>query len=127
MTNLSFPPDYLGIPVPISPPKPLLPQLPSLRTLYLGQATLVNPNSIAAMVCLSKQECLESVRLVDTYRESIWGPRIRRSDLERAALSFQIDLQPEDRVRRIRQIVKCEALTERIMGGDRVEGLSSLD
>lgn len=79
------------------------------------------------MVCLSKQECLESVRLVDTYRESIWGPRIRRSDLERAALSFQIDLQPEDRVRRIRQIVKCEALTERIMGGDRVEGLSSLD
>lgn len=79
------------------------------------------------MVCLSELESLETVRLVDTYRESIWGPRIRRSDLERAALSFQIDMQPDSRIQRIRRIVKCESLTERIIGGDRVEGLASLD
>ncbi|KAK7683084.1 hypothetical protein QCA50_013757 [Cerrena zonata] len=127
LTNLSFPPDYLGIPIPISPPKPLLSRLPSLRTLYLGQATLVNPETIAAMICLSEQESLESVRLVDVYRESIWGPRIRRSDLERAALSFQTDMPPDTRIQRIRRIVKCEGLTERIMGGDRVEGPASLD
>ncbi|CAL1709300.1 unnamed protein product [Somion occarium] len=127
LTNLSFPPEYLGIPVPTSPPKPLLPPLSSLRTLYLGQATFVNPNTIAATVCLPDQHNLESVHLVDTYRESIWGPRIRRSDLEHASLTFQIEMPPDARIARIRQIVKCEALTERIMGGDRVEGLLTLD
>lgn len=93
---------------------------------------------------------LESVRLVDCYVESIWGSRVRRSDVERAACelplspsysssttSYSFDsgigLDEEDyaevearrmrerMVQKVRKVVICEAVTERIMGGDRVE------
>ncbi|KAI0795557.1 hypothetical protein C8Q75DRAFT_456470 [Abortiporus biennis] len=124
LTNLSFPSDDLGIKFTLD--KPLLPVLPTLRTLYLGQATMVRPNAIAAMICLPGQDNLQSVRLVDAYRESIWGSRIRRSDIEKAAVTLQLG-DENTIIPRIRKLVKCEVQTERIMGGDRVEGHATLD
>jgi hypothetical protein len=78
---------------------------------------------------------LELVRLVDCYVESIWGARVRRADLERVVVRVQdggIPLAGDDAqcggrydtvLDRIRTIVRCEALTERIIGGDRADGL----
>lgn len=83
---------------------------------------------------------LRRIRLVDAYKESIWQQRIRRKDVEAAAMevaSSEIPIDPwyhtptgevdsEAVVERIREIVSCEALTERIMGGDRAEGMTML-
>jgi hypothetical protein len=80
---------------------------------------------------------LERISLVDAYTGSIWGFRLRRSDIERAANrsapSFY-PVEPQDYASAlangsmnasdldlIRKIVVCEARTERIIGGDRVE------
>ncbi|KAG1835467.1 hypothetical protein EV424DRAFT_1308359 [Suillus variegatus] len=104
---------------------PLLPEIPGLRTLYVGQATFLSAGSVAAVFCVNRMASLERVRLVDTYCESIWGSRIRRSDIEKAV---QIIMFPQDVVQyegvlsRIRKILTCEKKTERIIGGDRVEG-----
>jgi hypothetical protein len=68
---------------------------------------------------------LERVRLVDAYCESIWGSRIRRSDIEKAAqiiMFSQDEAQYEGVLLRIRKLLTCEKKTERITGGDRVEG-----
>ena len=103
---------------------PLLPPLPSLRTLYIGQATLLPPSAVAAMIARpAKGAKLEVVRLVDTYRHSIWGPRIRRKDVEDAAMMLgDVVHAGEERRReileRVRRVVRCEKKTERIMGGD---------
>jgi len=84
---------------------------------------------------------LREMRLVDAYKESIWQKRIRRKDLEAVALEIASSDTPIDSsyhaptgevdskavVERIREIVSCEALTERIMGGDRAEGMTTLD
>lgn len=78
------------------------------------------------MICLPGQDSLELVRLVDAYSESIWGPRIRRRDIEKAALALETGSQ-EEVIAKVRRLVKCEAMNERIMGGDRVEGPSILD
>lgn len=130
LTNLSFPSEDSGLNCPpeLNPPKPLLPPLPSLRTLCLGQAVMLRPIAVAAMVCLPGRDNLELVRLVDAYKESIWGARVRRSDIENAARALDTggDNDPDAFVSR-RQVVRCEAKTERIMGGDRVEGVTSLD
>ncbi|KAI0693679.1 hypothetical protein C8T65DRAFT_760370 [Cerioporus squamosus] len=77
-----LPLDELGVNTPFSRDAPLLPLLPSLRTLYIGQATLLPPSSVAAMLARPGQDALECVRLVDTYRHSIWGDRIRLRDVE---------------------------------------------
>lgn len=109
---------------------PLLPVIPTLRTLYLGQVTLLPPSAIAAMISLPNQDNLEQVRLVDAYRLSIWGPRIRRSDIEKAVLSILAKANEKHRdamLGKVRRLVRCEAKTERIMGGDRVEGLTTLE
>lgn len=128
ITNLSFPSDDLGLHTSFSYDKPLLPALPTLRTLYLGQATLLRPGAVAAMISIPGQDNLESIRLVDAYKESIWGPRIRRGDVERAAMGLGIGIgNKKELIERVRKLVRCEARTERIMGGDRVEGLASLD
>ncbi|KAH9830619.1 uncharacterized protein C8Q71DRAFT_785211 [Rhodofomes roseus] len=146
LANLSFPSDPLctgsrTLGPPLTSITPLLPALPTLRSLALGQATLLPPGAIAAMLCpyLHGQEgmdALEEVCLVDAYSESIWGPRIRRRDIERAAAALVRGLSlDEDTAKhaeaevlsRIRRIVRCEALTERLMGGDRVEGTTVLD
>ncbi|KAH9994543.1 hypothetical protein BJV74DRAFT_348218 [Russula compacta] len=114
----------------------LFPVLPTLRTLYLGQATLVPVVPLACLLCHPQMNSLTVVRLVDCYVESIWGPRLRRADLERAVVQAQnggVSLVGEDErsggrydteLDRIRTLVRCEALTERIIGGDRADGLS---
>lgn len=153
---------------------------PKLKRLYIGQATFVPLGALSAWICdkdaaanidvegvdrTRRERELESVRLVDCYVESIWGSRVRRSDVERAAcelplfasestsfssashphsvvpgnkMSYSFDsgigLEEEDYtevearrrrrdrvVEKVRRIVTCEAVTERIMGGDRVE------
>ena len=83
---------------------------------------------------------LKEIRLVDAYKESIWQERIRRRDLETVAMDLVSSDNPVDPcyhapmggidseavLGRIREIVSCEALTERIMGGDRAEGVTRL-
>lgn len=127
LANIAFPRDAEG----------LFPTLPTLRRLYLGQATLFPVVSLAGFLCDPQMNSLEVVRLVDCYVESIWGPRVRRADLERVVVVVQaqgsgIPLVGQDAgcgghcdtvLDRIRTIVRCEALTERIIGGDRADGL----
>lgn len=120
ITNIAFPHD--------APAGPLLPALPSLRTLYLGQATLLRETAVAALVCAAAPPCLERVRLVDAYAESIWGRRIRRTDVERAAAALGLDEGGlAVALERIRVVVRCEVQNERVMGGDRAEGLVLLE
>jgi len=129
LANIAFPRDAEG----------LFPTLPTLRTLYLGQATVFPVVPLASFLCDPQMNLLKTVRLVDCYVESIWGPRVRRADLERAAVQAQyggIPLVGEDArcgghydtvLDRIRTIVRCEALTERIIGGDRADRLGVLE
>ncbi|PCH37553.1 hypothetical protein WOLCODRAFT_140923 [Wolfiporia cocos MD-104 SS10] len=129
LTNLSFFSDEGNwhTPLKLWHNTPLLPVIPSLRTLCLGQATLLPPSIIAAMVCQPGQNHLELVRLVDTYSESIWGKRIRRQDIERAAAALSSCPENQDSaVAKVRRVVQCVKKTERIMGGDRVEGPSEI-
>ncbi|KAI0640407.1 hypothetical protein C8Q79DRAFT_921563 [Trametes meyenii] len=120
LTNLTFPSDELGLNTPFARDAPLLPALPTLRTLYIGQATLLPPGAVAAMLALPGQDALVRVRLVDAYRHSIWGPRIRRRDVEDAARALKALSEERQRelVERVRRVVTCEKKTERIMGGD---------
>ena len=81
---------------------------------------------------------LRSVHLVDAYSESIWGPRLRRSDIEFVAIQSLGGDKPfldskgvsnmtsNEIIDNIRNIVICEAKTERIIGGDRVEDRAAL-
>ncbi|KAH8101761.1 hypothetical protein BXZ70DRAFT_1017673 [Cristinia sonorae] len=93
--------------------QPLLPLIPSLRRLTLDRAIMVSPEHVAGMACLYTGESnLEEILLVDVYSDSIWGPRVRRTDVEKAAAGM------EDVVSRI---VRCEGKTERIVGGDRAD------
>ncbi|KAI0694101.1 hypothetical protein BC835DRAFT_1031004 [Cytidiella melzeri] len=135
LTNISFPHGPPELPA-SSDYKPLLPPLPRLRHLYLGQATYLPPGAIAAtaLQCIDGPDgelrsSLEQIRLVDAYQESIWGKRLRRTDVERAALALPMSkmLDVEAVLRRIRSLVQCEAMNERIMGGDRSEGLTLLE
>lgn len=133
LSNIAFPPRETT--------EGLFTTLPStLRTLHLGQATLVPVVSLTRFVCDPRMNSLKVVRLVDCYVESIWGPRVRRADLERAVVQGQcggtIPLvgdgerkggQYDTLLERIRTIVRCEALTERIIGGDRADGLGGLE
>lgn len=70
---------------------------------------------------------LEEVRLVDAYKESIWGPRLRRSDIEKAAtcLVDEEGVDATDRVEAVREVVRervvCEAVLGRINGGETVD------
>lgn len=122
LTNLSFDSRFPR------PNKPLLPPIPSLKTLFIGQATFLPPVSIAHMVSVEKIFNLERIRLVDAYSQSIWESRIRRSDVEKAAVMLTTGGGPNNEssiafiVARVQALVSCERETERIMGGDRVEG-----
>lgn len=126
LSNIAFPGDTKG----------LFPILPTLRTLYIGQATLVPVAPLACFLCDPQMSLLTTVRLVDCYVESIWGPRLRRVDLEHAVVEIhtprgklleegaeQCRRRSAKILDRIRTVVRCEALTERIIGGDRVDGL----
>jgi len=118
LTNIAFPSDQGNA--------PLIAAIPTLRRIYLGQVTMLSPGAVAMTVLQEGMVSLERVQLVDAYRESIWGARIRRSDIESAALASYPEASP-DTLEKIRDIVSCEARTERIMGGDRVDsGISIL-
>ncbi|KAH9847010.1 hypothetical protein C2E23DRAFT_533661 [Lenzites betulinus] len=129
LTNLSFPSDALGRHTPFAHDAPLLPALPSLRTVYVGQATLLPPAAVAALLARPGQDALVRVRLVDAYALSIWGPRIRRRDVEDAvgALPGLSDAQRAALVDRVRRIVSCEKKTGRLAGGDEEDAMGVLD
>jgi hypothetical protein len=125
LSNIAFPGDTKG----------LFPILHTLRTLYIGRATLVPVVPLARLLCDPQMSLFTTVRLVDCYVESIWGPRLRRVGLEHVVVETHIyrgELFDEDAEQsrrrsakmldRIRTVVRCEALTERIIGGDRVDG-----
>ncbi|KAF9011921.1 hypothetical protein BDQ17DRAFT_1345120 [Cyathus striatus] len=125
---------HISFPLPLS-----LPEIPSLKTLYIGQAVFFPVESLTYITAISKaMPWLEEVRLVDVYHETIWGLRVRRSDLE--AMSEALVYIPLEGVlpsqssndekiplvvvakaaaERIHRIVICEAQTERLIGGDR--------
>lgn len=124
VTNIAFSSEFLGVDESATP---LLPEIPGLRTLYVGQATFLSAGSVAALFCVNRMASLERVRLVDAYCESIWGSRIRRSDIEKAAQTIMFPqlrdvVQYEGVLSRIQNLLTCEKKTERIVGGDRVEG-----
>ncbi|KAA1467124.1 hypothetical protein DENSPDRAFT_227688 [Dentipellis sp. KUC8613] len=151
LTNVAFPLPLLPSPSDTGPVQaPLFPALPNLITVYVGQATMLPLRPLAAFVLSRAAPALQSVRLVDCYIESIWGARVRRRDVEQAAVALvqssgsrsalgdYMRLRAPDvdadspawmgaAVDRIRSVVRCEALTERIIGGDRVEGSAVLD
>ena len=108
---------------------PLMGNVPSLRTLYIGQATCLHPQAVAGMLCQGRMARLDRVRLVDAYSESIWGPRLRRSDIEKAVIVLVGgDLEAQmAAMERVKKVVTCEKKTERIMGGDRVDGTPILN
>lgn len=141
-----------------------LESLTSLKSVYIGQATLVPVRSVVRLalaqpktrVSMSSRKDksgwhherevgvgdseIREIRLVDAYKESIWQERIRRKDLETVAVELSSseipidsryythtgEIDSETVLARIREIVSCEALTERIMGGDRAEGMTTL-
>jgi hypothetical protein len=125
LSNIAFPRDT----------NDLFPVLPTLHKLHLGQAMLVPVVPLTRLLCDPQMDSLNTVRLVDCYVESIWGPRLRRADLERTVVQAHCDrtssVEEDERsggrydmaLDRIRTIVRCEALTERIIGGDRADGL----
>src|SRR6267154_582877 len=82
VTNITFSSEISGVDDSVTP---LLPEIPGLRSLYVGQATFLSAGSVAALFCVNRMASLEKVRLVDAYCESIWGSRIRRTDIEKAA------------------------------------------
>ncbi|KAF9647092.1 hypothetical protein BDM02DRAFT_3146388 [Thelephora ganbajun] len=112
LTNISFPSRSTLVPVRNADEAPFLPleTLTNLRSVYIGQATLVPVRSIAILalarpkakhsICKRKgkdiwyheQEVegrdsgLREIRLVDAYKESIWQERIHRKDLEAVAM-----------------------------------------
>ncbi|KAF9523798.1 hypothetical protein CPB83DRAFT_898471 [Crepidotus variabilis] len=108
-----------------------LPVIPSLRRVHLGQIILLSPLMIARLILHPATSELETVTLVDAYRESIWGPRLRGIDVERAAEALTQTgaedvknsslLDVEHAKTLIKTKLRCEAKTERIIGGDRVD------
>ena len=97
----------------------------------------MSPYTIASFIqaIQSSPNNLQKVRLVDVYKESIWGFRLRLSDVEEAAMMLTLlNLRHEEHaellhrkelvmgaLEMIRRVVVCEAQTERIIGGDRDE------
>ncbi|KAF8128878.1 hypothetical protein EV363DRAFT_1170033, partial [Boletus edulis] len=106
---------------------PLLGEVPSLRSLYIGRATFLHAQGVAGMLCQGRMAHLGVIRLVDVYSESIWGPRLRRSDVEKAVAMLCGTKEQMAVIARVKRVVTCEKKTERIVGGDRVEGTHILE
>ncbi|KAI5120407.1 hypothetical protein M0805_000186 [Coniferiporia weirii] len=113
----------------------LVKPLSHLRTVYLGQITFLNPAEIATIACAPELSSLTSVQVVDAYEGSIWGPRIRYADIERAIATLppchpcelcEPKIVSREHIQRARMLVSCEALTERIIGGDRMDYVTSI-
>lgn len=123
MTNISFATD--SDPEGLFPP--LMGDIPSLRSIYIGQATFLHARAVAGMFFQGRMARLSMIRLVDAYSESIWGPRLRRSDIEKAVKMLCPTEEQMVVIARVKGVVTCEKKTERIMGGDRAEGTHILD
>ncbi|KAJ3719137.1 hypothetical protein DFJ43DRAFT_1005486 [Lentinula guzmanii] len=121
LTNIAFPssvinPDacWTGIPC-----------LPSLHFLYLGQATFLTAEHITEFVLRSHSGyVLECIRLVDVYEESIWGPRLKLPHILLASATLLAEsgfskLSSSTASDLIERLVRVDAKTERITGGDR--------
>jgi len=86
----------------------------SLQEIHIGQSVYTCPSSIAALVMIIPS--LRSLSLEDAYVSSIWGPRVRDTDV----LAELKHLRDEDpRKQRLKEIIKCTGRVERIVGGDR--------
>ncbi|TFK53151.1 hypothetical protein OE88DRAFT_1627204 [Heliocybe sulcata] len=117
---------------PVAPEGYPLPR--KLKAIYIGQATFVPAELIARFACSEEEgaEGVQEIRLVDVYVQSIWERRMRRGDVEIAAVELlqyeeMVRKCEEEVVKRVRAVVRCEAKTERIMGGDRVERVGVLE
>ncbi|KZT36276.1 hypothetical protein SISSUDRAFT_1050134, partial [Sistotremastrum suecicum HHB10207 ss-3] len=92
---------------------------PALKSIHISQGVFLAPRSIALLAL--QLPALTRIQLVDVYQESIWGPRVRIADIEHEVAPGVVD--PElgvwEGTRRIREIVTCEAKSERLIGGDR--------
>lgn len=111
--------------------------LPHLETVYVGQVTFLRPAEVAMIALEPRLQALIQVRVVDAYGGNIWGPRVRIGNVEDALVSalrrgtstdgVSSDFVEVEEVvlngylERIRKLVSCEALTERIIGGDRMD------
>ncbi|KAF6751142.1 hypothetical protein DFP72DRAFT_816878 [Ephemerocybe angulata] len=120
----------------------VIPPIPTLEKVNFGQATFVEPIWMAKSIldtCALPDSKLREVRLVDVYTHSIWGSRLRRSDLEEAAAQSlrslhtpsdsidaaeRLDTRIRDAKDTIRRVVVCQAKTERKYGGDRALDLA---
>jgi len=95
---------------------------PVLKRITIQRAVFVLP-SYAAECAIRCSDGLEELLLIDTYQESIWGPRVRKSDVEEAVISGKCELNgildTSDALEIVRKLVRCEARTERLEGGDR--------
>ena len=105
-----------------------IPYIPSLRSLYLGQATFLPAEEVAEFMlrCMihstNNSSSPERVQLVDVYEESIWGSRLKMPGL--LAASTKLDMKDQymgsPLLNFVEKLVFVDAKTERIMGGDRV-------
>ncbi|TRM57920.1 hypothetical protein BD626DRAFT_513322 [Schizophyllum amplum] len=143
LANVAFP-SPRGASLPEAPFT--LPYVPTLRRMRIGQAVFLGPQEVARFalryVAQTGEETveqaikLEKIRLVDVYKESIWGWRLRRGEVVEAAMAMWKEAhgglphEPSSDVesteaRAVRNdlmsLVSCEAQTERIVGGDRAE------
>lgn len=94
--------------------------MPALERMILRNATFLPVKALAKLVCTDTMERLSHVELQDCYVESIWGERVRRSHVERAALELIAGDERPESIDRVRTAVVCSAMYERIEGGDRV-------
>ena len=106
-----------GITAP-EPPFTALPLL-DLHTITLGQVIFLAPWLVVRI--LESQPTLKRLKLVDAYRESIWGRRIRQVDIE-ATVADEFEDDNGWLLARAKEVVSCESQTERIVGGDRMDG-----
>lgn len=145
LTNLAFPltpsltfeeplPRAFGL---VSPPNNTIAKSPlsRLETIYLGQITFLYPSEIAMIACAPELISLRSIQVVDAYQGSIWGPRVRLVDVEKAATHLYLQALGSDsetspstiefflkeHIERVRALVRCEGKNERIIGGDRMD------
>jgi len=95
---------------------------PNLKKVTIQRAVFILPGYVASCA-IQCSETLEEFLLVDAYQESIWGPRVRKADVEQAVTSGQIEhdgaVDKSTALGLVRQLVRCEARTERLEGGDR--------
>ncbi|KZV75613.1 hypothetical protein PENSPDRAFT_748278 [Peniophora sp. CONT] len=121
MTPSSSPPTSIFTsPAPPTQESFTFPIMPTLERMVLRNATCFPAKALATLVCSDAMESLSHIGLEDCYVESIWGERVRRSHVEQATLELDNDIKGPERIDRVRAIVVCSAMYERIEGGDRV-------